>query len=101
MDAVANGQFDDFTAPRAWDIGDSDDLRRDMPRTGIAANLILDLLFQRVVERAFLLQLHKQDDAHGPLPVLRDDNAFHDFRNLLDLPINLGGADPYAAGIED
>jgi len=34
------------------------------------------------------------------VPILADHQAFHHFVELLDLAIDLGGADAYAAGIE-
>ena len=45
-------------------------------------------------------QPHEQHDAHIALPLLRDRDRFGHFGDLLDLTIDLGGADAHAARIE-
>ena len=54
-----------------------------------------------VVELEPFRELHEQHDAHvadlARRPVLADDEALDDLGQLLDLPVDLRGADAHAA----
>ena len=69
---------------------------------GLAPERILSLIFPSSVgvERYARRQAHEQHDAHIIVPVLADADRLDDLRQLLDLVVDLGGADPYAARIE-
>ena len=71
-------------------------------RRRVRADVLLDPLDQRVVEREALAQLHEQHDAHvAPSPpVLADHEALDHLVELLDLPVDLRGADAHAARIQ-
>ena len=66
----------------------------------LRADRAADLVAQRLVERQAVAQAHEQHDAHVALPLLRDRDRLGDFLDLLDLAIDLGGADAHAAGIQ-
>ncbi len=53
-----------------------------------------------IIEFIALAQLDKEDDAHVVVPPLADDQGVLDFAEGLDHPVDLGGADAHAAGVE-
>ena len=55
---------------------------------------------QCVVELHALVQPDEQHYTHILLPLLADDDGFRDLFYLIDLAVNLGGADAHAAGVE-
>src|SRR4051812_4909051 len=97
---VAHREFDDLAAPRAGDFVDAHDARRDVPRRGIRANSAADVFLELLGEGAAIAQPDEQDDALVAIPLLADHEAFDHLLHLLDLAINLGGADTDAAWIE-
>src|SRR5258708_26278212 len=96
---VAYRQLDDLAALGARDIAYLHDLRRHMPRRRVGADLPLDAIDQGVVERQPVAEPNEQDDAHvadlARRPILADDDALDDFVELLDLAVDLRGADAY------
>ena len=68
----------------------------------LVADLRLDPLLQRFVERERLgRSAHEQHDADVALPVLADADRLQHLRDLLDLAVDLGRADPHAARVQD
>ena len=67
----------------------------------LARIVLLDPVDERLVEHDAVLQAHEQHHAHvadlAGRPVLADDEALDDLGQLLDLPIDLRGADAHAA----
>ena len=55
---------------------------------------------QRVVELRAGAQAHEEDDAHVVVPVLADGERLEHLGDLLDLAVDLRGADAHAAGVE-
>jgi len=58
------------------------------------------MVFQFFGEFLTFGQLHKENDAHVPLPVLADDEAVRDLRDVFHLAVDLGGPDADASGIQ-
>ena len=104
MDHVAHRELDDLVALRPRDVGHLDHARRDVARCRIGADVRADPLDQRFVQHHPVLELHEQHDAHvadlSGWPILADDEALDDLRQLLDLAVDFSGADPHATGIE-
>ena len=101
---VAHRELDDLVALGARNVRHLHDLRRHVPRRGVGADVLLDPVDERRIEREAVLQAHEQDHAHvahlARRPILADDEAFDDLGQLLDLAIDLRRADAHAAGIE-
>src|SRR5450631_844083 len=101
---IAHREFDDLAALGARNIGDLHDLRRHVPWRRVGADGMLDAVGERVVEHESVAQPHEQhhaDVADFPWrPILPDDDALRHLVELLDLPVDLGGADADTAGIE-
>src|ERR1700681_969218 len=100
MDDVADGELDDLAGFGTRNIGDRDDLGRNVPRACAQADRRFDASDKRVVQLRARPKPQEKDDAHIARPVLSDRKRLDDFRDLLDLSIDLGGADAHAAGIE-
>ena len=82
------------------EIAHLDDLLRHVVRTRVLADPPPQTVAEPVVQRQPVPQAHEQHDAHVALPVLPHDQALHDLRQLLHLPVDLRRADAHAAGIE-
>src|SRR5438094_3068795 len=103
MHDVSHGELRDLSTDRSRDVGDLNDLLRDVVGTRIFADLRADPVAQGIGEGCAVGQPHEQYDAHVAVAVshlLANDEALDDLRQLLDLPINLGRTDPYTSGIE-
>src|SRR2546426_8647278 len=100
MHHVAHRQLDDLPALGARDVFDLQDLGRDVPRGGVLADPALDCVDERIVERAIFAQLDEQHDPHVARPVLPDHQRLDDLLQLLDLAVDLRGADAHAAGVQ-
>ena len=71
-----------------------------MPRGGVLADLSFYCVRERIVERETFAQLDEQHDPHVARPVLPDHQRLDDLVELLDLAVDLGGADAHAAGVQ-
>ena len=71
-----------------------------MPRRRVPTNLIVDTAPKRVIERHPRRETYEQDDPLVIVPALPDGKTLDDFRQLLNLAINLGGADADTAWLE-
>src|SRR5688572_11376859 len=71
-----------------------------MARRGVLADSHFYARGQTFVERKPLLQLDEEHDANVALPILTDDERLDDLVQAFHLPIDLGGADAHAAGVE-
>jgi hypothetical protein len=72
-----------------------------MARRGAGADLRLDLLVEIASSSVDAgRKPHEQHDAHVAVEILADAQRLDDLRHLLDLVVDLGGADAHAAGIE-
>src|SRR6266705_2226227 len=101
---VAHGELDDLVRLGARNIGHLHDFRGDVPRSGMGANLVLDLRDQPVFEDKPLAELHEQDHAHiadlAGRPGLADHERFDHLLQLLDLAVDLRRADAHAPRVE-
>src|SRR5439155_6406581 len=101
---VAHRKLDDLATLGARNIAHLHNLRRNMPRRGVGAYVALDAIDQGVVERQPVAEPHEQHHAHVAdrvrRPILADDDALHDFVELFDLAVDLGGSDAYTTRIE-
>src|SRR5215831_5933331 len=101
---VAYRQLDDLAALGARNVGNLEHLGGNVARRGIAANLPLDLVDERLVEIDSVAQAHEEDHANiaqlARRPVLTDDEALDHLVELLDLAVDLRGADAHAARVE-
>src|SRR6476620_1921081 len=100
MDDVPNCQLGNLSADGPRYVVDSNNLPRHMMRTGVIPYLSLDPVRQLVRQRHLLPQPNEQNDPHVPLPILPNYKAFNDFRNRLDLAIDLRRPDPDPSWIE-
>ena len=100
MDDVAHRELDDLVALRPRDVGDLKHFRRDVPGSRVVADVLSDPCGQRVVQRHSVAQPDEQHDADVVVPVLTDHQAFDHFVQLLDLSVDLRGADAHAARIQ-
>ena len=79
-------------------------LRGHVARRRVGADLLLDPVDERLVEHEAILQAHEQDHADvsdlAGRPVLPDDETLDDLGQLLDLAVDLRGADAHASRIE-
>src|SRR5260221_8179028 len=100
MHHVTHRQLDDLAGFGAGNIRDLDHLGRHMARRGVLANLRLDFADQFLIQGQAIAQPNEQDDAHVIVPILADDDTLDDFRQFLDLTIDLGGTNAHTAGIE-
>ena len=71
-----------------------------MARRRVLADAAADAILELVGERHAVAQPDEQHDALVVVPVLADDEALDDLVELLDLAIDLGGADAHAAGVQ-
>src|SRR5439155_20200291 len=97
---VAHRELDDLAALGARDVLDLQDLGRDVPRGGVLADSALDCVDERIVERAAFAQLDEEHNPYVARPVLPDHQRLDDLVELLDLAVDLGGADAHAAGVQ-
>src|SRR5205085_9534228 len=93
----------DLAADGARNVFNLDDLLWDVQRRRVLAQLIDDLVAQILIERRARPQLDKQNDSHVARRTAVDLLPYRDtlqhFRQLLYLPIDLGGANPHSAWI--
>ncbi len=97
---VAHGELYDLAALRPRDLADLHDALRHVARGGVGPHAVPDPLLERGVQRLPLAQPHEENDPFVPLPLLSNDQALDDFIELLDLAVDLRGADPDAAGVQ-
>src|SRR5262249_174631 len=76
-----------------------DDARWYMSRRGVDAQPIRNAFAKSAIEHDAGCQLDEQHDALVALPRLTNGDAFENLRQLLDLAIDLRGADADAAGL--
>src|SRR6185437_3107863 len=100
VDRRAHRKLGNLAGDGARDIGDLQDLCRHMARSGIGADLLANFVAECIVELEAFAQAHEQHDAFVALPVLADRDRLQYLGKLFDLPIDFGGADAYAAGIQ-
>ena len=100
MDHVADREFRDLAGAGAGDIGDLDHLGRHVARRALATDACPDPVGERVVQRDAFAQTDEENDALVALPVLADANGLQHLVALLDLAVDLSGADAHAAGVQ-
>src|SRR5690606_3541956 len=100
MHGIADGELGDLAVPRARDVGDLEDLRGDVPRARVAAEPCADLVRKLRVEPSPRLQADEEHDPRVAIEALVDRDAFRDVVDLLDDTVDLGRADPHAAGVQ-
>src|SRR5690606_14647189 len=99
MDHIAHGQLHNFATDRARDVGDLNDLGRNVARGSVIQNLLSDPLAQSVIQGNTGLHPNKQNNPYVVLPVLPYGNGFQHLFNLLYLAINLSGSDSYTTWV--
>src|SRR5437899_1019741 len=101
---IAHRKLHDLVALRPRYVGHLHDAGRYVARRRVGANVRANPLDERFVERNAVLKLYEQHDAHvahfARWPVLTDHEALDNLGQLLHLPIDFGGADAHAAGIQ-
>ena len=70
--------------------------RRNVAGRAVLAQRLPDPGSQRVVEPAALGEAHEQHDARVAVPLLPDGDGLEHLGQLLDLAVDLGGADAHA-----
>src|SRR5581483_10270736 len=98
---LAHRELDDLAALGARDVGDRDDLGGHVPWSGVVADPLFDRGNELLGEGNALPQLDEKHHADIALPVLPDHQRLDDLVELLDLPVDLGGADAHPAGVQD
>src|SRR3954454_1541366 len=72
-----------------------------MPGRGVLPDPLTDAIFELMRQRRAFGEPHEEHDPLVVLPLLADRERLEHLRYGLDLPVNLGGADAHAAGIQD
>ncbi len=76
------------------------DAGRHVAGGAVLAHLLADALAQRLVQLETRLELDEQHNPLVLLPLLADDDALFYFLQLLDVAVNLAGADAHAPRVE-
>src|SRR5947199_9895362 len=104
MHDVAHGKLHNLAAFGAGNIGNLNHFCGNMARGGVGPDMLLDPVDEGLVQRESLTQTHEEDHSNIPdlagRPVLADDDTFHHFVELLDLPVDFRGADTHAPWIQ-
>src|SRR3954447_8693625 len=100
VDHVPNRQLGNFPADGPRNIGHLEDLFGDVVGAGKLPDAAPDPACQLLRQTISIPKSDEENDPDVTLPILPNHKALKNFRNRLDLSVQLGGPDANPAGVE-